>query len=116
MWVWREQLKQRDPIGAISEAVGWQLTQAGFIARDGQIIDASIVMAPVQHNRGEENAAIQLGEAPEGWNAAQRAQKDTDARWTKKLGKSTYGYFAAVLLAFAINHVVEKESLTLFLG
>lgn len=92
IWVWRERLKKQDLIGDISEAVGLQLAQAGFIARGGQIIDASIVTAPVQHNRSEENEAIKRREAPEGWNAAKRAQKDTDARWTKKHGKSYYGY------------------------
>jgi len=35
-----------------------QLAKAGFIARGGQIIDASIVSGPVQHNRSEESDAI----------------------------------------------------------
>lgn len=92
IWVWRERLKKQDLIGDISEAVGHQLAQAGFIARGGQIIDASIVSVPVQHNRGEENDAIKQGDVPEDWSAAKRAQKDEDARWTKKHGKSYYGY------------------------
>lgn len=92
IWVWRERLKQQDLIGDISEAVGQQLAQAGFIARGGQIIDASIVTAPVQHNHSAENDAIKRGEVPKDWNAAKRAQKDVEARWTKKHGKSYYGY------------------------
>jgi transposase, IS5 family len=42
----------------------------------------------------EENKAIRNGEVPEGWadKPAKRAQKDTDASWTKKHGKSHYGY------------------------
>jgi len=92
VWVWRERLKKQDLIGDISEAVGRQLAQAGFIARGGQIIDASIVTAPVQHHRSEENEAIKRGEVPADWNAAKRSQKDMDARWTKKHGKSYYGY------------------------
>ena len=92
VWVWRERLKKQDLIGDISDAVGRQLAQAGFIARGGQIIDASIVTALVQHNRSDVNEAIKRGEHPEGWNAARRAQKDVDARWTKKHGKSYFGY------------------------
>lgn len=92
VWVWRERLKKQDLIGDISEAVGRQLAKAGFIARGGQIIDASIVSVPVQHNRREENEAIKQGDVPADWNAAKRAQKDVDARWTKKHGKSYYGY------------------------
>lgn len=92
VWVWRERLKEQDLIGDISAAVGRQLAQAGYVARGGQIIDASIITAPVQHNRSAENEAIKRGEKPEGWSAAKRAQKDTQARWTKKHGKSYFGY------------------------
>jgi len=92
VWVWRERLKKQDLIGDISQAVGLQLAQAGFIARGGQIIDASLISAPVQHNRSEENAAIKAGQPPEDWSAAKRSQKDVDARWTRKYGKSYYGY------------------------
>jgi len=92
IWVWRERLKARDLIGDISAAVSGQLQRAGFLARGGQIIDASIVNAPIQRNRREENAAIKQGQVPDDWSAAKRAQKDVDARWTKKHGKSFYGY------------------------
>jgi IS5 family transposase len=92
VWVWRERLKQHDLIGDISEAVSGQLARAGFIARGGQIIDASIVSAPIQRNSREENAAIGRGETPEDWSDAKRAQKDVEARWTTKHGKHYYGY------------------------
>lgn len=56
--------------------------------------DATIVSAPRQHNSREENEAIKAGRTPEGWEAkpAKNAQKDKDARWTKKNDKSFYGY------------------------
>lgn len=92
IWVWRERLKQDDLIGDISAAISGQLQRAGFIARGGQIIDASIVNAPIQRNRSQENEAIKHGQVPKDWNASKRAQKDTDARWTKKHGKSYFGY------------------------
>ena len=58
------------------------------------MIDASIVPVPRQRNGREENAAIKAGETPESWDAkpAKLRQKDTDARWTRKHGKSHYGY------------------------
>ena len=64
------------------------------LAMGGQIIDASIVAVPKQRNSRDENAKIKEGETPQGWedNPARRCQKDTDARWTKKHGKSHYGY------------------------
>lgn len=70
------------------------LARQGYIARGGQILDASIVPVPRNHNTREENATIKKGEVPEDWEnkPAKRCQKDLDARWTKKQGKSHYGY------------------------
>jgi transposase, IS5 family len=47
-----------------------------------------------KRNSSEENEAIKAGKTPEGWEQkpAKNAQKDKDARWTKKHGKSYYGY------------------------
>jgi IS5 family transposase len=92
IWVWRERLKTQDLIGDISATVSGQLQRAGFLARGGQIIDASIVSAPIQRNSREENAAIKQDQVPEDWSTAKQAQKDVEARWTKKHGKSFYGY------------------------
>lgn len=64
-----------------------------YIARGAQILDASIVPVPRNHNTREENKAIKSGEVPEDWadKPAKRLQRDVDARWTKKHGKSLYG-------------------------
>ena len=47
-----------------------------------------------QRNRRDDNAKIKAGAVAEDWTSqpAKRGQKDTDARWTKKHGKSHYGY------------------------
>ena len=60
----------------------------------GQIIDASIVAAPKQRNSREHNEAIKRGQTPESFtaNLAKLRQKDRDARWTKKHGRSYFGY------------------------
>jgi len=50
------------------------------------------VPTPRQRNSREENAQIKGGETPEDWREAKRSQKDVEARWTKKHGKSHYGY------------------------
>lgn len=92
VWVWRERLKKNDLMGDISAAVSGQLERAGFVARGGQIIDASIVSAPIQRNTREENAAIKEGKVPADWTAAKRSQKDVQAHWTRKNNKYYYGY------------------------
>jgi IS5 family transposase len=67
-------------------------SRRGFIARGGQIIDATLVPAPKQHNSRGEKALIEQGAMPAGWKPAKRRQKDLDATWTKKHGKSHFGY------------------------
>ena len=68
------------------------LAAEGLQARSGQIIDATIVRAPIGRNSHEENRRIKDGEVPEAWNAAKREQKDVEARWSTKHGKRSYGY------------------------
>jgi IS5 family transposase len=94
VWLYREQLSQAGMITTVFENFDSYLKDRGYLAMGGQIIDASIVSVPTQHNKRDENAKIKVGETPEGWvdKPAKFRQKDTDARWTKKHGKSHYGY------------------------
>jgi len=94
VWLFREALAQAGRIEKLFALFGQHLQAKGYIARGGQIIDASIIAAPRQRNTREENEAIKQGKMPEGWEEkpAKNAQKDKDARWTKKHGKSFYGY------------------------
>jgi transposase, IS5 family len=78
------------------------LTKSGYLAplggaslacramMGGQIVDATIVSAPRQHNTDEERRAIRAGEIPQEWQnkPAKLAQKDRDARWTVKYSKA----------------------------
>jgi transposase, IS5 family len=69
-----------------------QLLAHGYLARSGQIIDASLVQAPVQRNKREEAETVKESTMPITWKAHKRAQKDFDAKWTKKHGKNHFGY------------------------
>ena len=71
---------------------GDYLAAEGCQAKQGQIVDASIVPVPIQRNNREENRRIKGGEVPPEWSEAKGEQKDVDARWTKKRGKSFFGY------------------------
>ncbi len=94
VWLYLDQLAQAGVIEALFEDFDGYLEKQGYLAMGGQIIDASIVAVPKQRNNHDENAKIKDGETPEDWanKPAKRSQKDTDARWTKKHGKSHYGY------------------------
>ena len=94
LWAYRQVLTEQGLLEGLFERFNAYLSERGYQAKAGQIIDASIVPVPRQRNTREENAAIKGGELPEDWedNPAMRRQKDTDARWTKKHGKSYFGY------------------------
>ncbi len=94
VWLFREALVEAKLIDTLFERFGQHLAAKGYIARGGQMIDATIVSAPKQCNTREENDTVKNGQTPEGWEKkpAKNRQKDKDARWTKKHGKSFYGY------------------------
>ena len=81
-----------DGATAIFQGVDLQLQRHGYIARGGQAIDATLVLAPIQHLSKEDKAQLEQGQVPEDWSAAKRRQKDLDATHTKKHGKRHHGY------------------------
>src|SRR5260221_2172428 len=64
IWLFREALAQVGLIDKLFERFGQHLEAEGYIARGGQIIDATIVSVPKQRNRKEENEAIKAREDP----------------------------------------------------
>ncbi len=94
LWLFRETLAKTGLIERLFEQFGRHLEAKGYIARAGQMVDATIVAVPKQRNTREENEAVKAGQTPEGWEQqpAKNRQKDKDARWTKKHGKSFFGY------------------------
>lgn len=94
VWLYRDALAQAGKVEALFQLFDGHLNRQGYIARGGQILDTSIVPVSRNHNTRDENKTIKNGEVPEDWadKPAKRSQKDVDARWTKKHGKSHYGY------------------------
>ena len=76
LWLFREKLAKAGLIETLFERFGQYLEAKGYIAR------------------GEENDAVKAGQTPEDWarKPEKNRQKDKDARWTKKHGKSFFGY------------------------
>ncbi|ULB12211.1 IS5 family transposase (plasmid) [Cereibacter azotoformans] len=94
VWLYREGLVKAGKVEEVFALFDGYLVRQGYMARGGQILDASIVPVPRNHNHREENEAIKAGEVPDGWKdkPLTRRQKDVDARWTQKNGKSHFGY------------------------
>ena len=94
LWLFREKLAKAGLIEKLFEQFGRHLEAKGYIARGGQMVDATIVPVPKQRNSREDNETVKAGRTPEEWakKPAKNRQKDRDARWTKKNNKSFFGY------------------------
>lgn len=94
VWLFRQKLTEQGLARELFEKFEGYLEEQGYQARGGQILDATLVPVPKQHNTKEENEQLKKGETPQSWEEKTHklAQKDQDARWTKKNGKSHYGY------------------------
>lgn len=94
IWLYAERLAKANGALALFESFKQQLVERGLLVKEGVMVDATIVEVPRQRNSREENAKVKQGETPTEWIDQPRklAQKDVDARWTKKNGISHYGY------------------------
>jgi IS5 family transposase len=94
LWLFREKLAKAGVIEKLFDRFDQHLAAHGYMARGGQMVDATIVPVPKQRNCRDENEAVKAGQTPAEWKKkpAKLSQKDRDARWTKKHGKSFFGY------------------------
>jgi len=92
IWLFREQMTGAGVIEKAFAKFDRFLGDHGFAARKGQIVDASIVQTPKQRNSREDNQQIKDGDVPDDWSENKKRQKDTEARWVKKNGKTFFGY------------------------
>ena len=94
LWLFREKLARAGLIEKLFDRFDQHLVAQGYMARGGQMVDATIVAVPKQRNSRDENEAVKAGQTPAEWGKkpAKLRQKDRDARWTKKHGKSFFGY------------------------
>src|SRR3954467_12795925 len=93
-WLFREKLAKAGVVEKLFERFDQHLAAQGYMARGGQMVDATIVPVPKQRNSRDENETVKAGQTPAEWERkpAKLRQKDRDARWTKKHGKSFFGY------------------------
>ena len=114
IWAFREKLVKAESGNALFDLFVKKLEEAGFITKRGSIVDATFVEVPRQRNTPEENAKIKEGKVPEEWeseeNKHKKAQKDTDARWTKKGNDTYYGYKNHVKVDADSKLIVKAET------
>jgi IS5 family transposase len=102
IWVYRERLGENGTLEKLFAQRNEKIAKAGWVTREGSLVDATFVEVPKQRNTREENATIKNGEVPAEWKETPNKlrQKDGDARWTKKNEETYYGYK---------NHVVVDQ-------
>lgn len=122
VWLFRERLKERKRVDVLFARFHEQLAAQGYVARAGQMIDATFVEVPRQRNSREENATIKAGETPAEWQEESAKpmlrQKDVDARWTKKNEEKHYGYKNHInadeahklVQSFSVTHAAVHDS------
>lgn len=93
-WLFSDELSKNAIIDKLFIKFDEYLSQRGYTAQGGTMIDASFVEVPKQRNTKEENKEIKEGNIPQSFteNVHKFAQKDTNARWTKKGDINHYGY------------------------
>lgn len=89
IWLFRELLVRAEAMEKLFARFEDAVRDKGYFAMGGQIVDATIVEAPRQHNSDGEKADLKAGKVPAEWQEkpAKLAQKDRDARWTLKRGR-----------------------------
>lgn len=94
VWNFREKLVDLDLTESLFGLFLNSLETLGLVVNEGKIVDASFVEVPKQRNNKEENKQIKSGEIPNSFkdHPHKLAQKDTDARWTKKNNTNYFGY------------------------
>ena len=94
IWLFSEKMAKSGLSEKLFQQFVDELNSKGLIFNEGQIIDASFVLAPKQHNTRDENNNINNGKGGDLWNgnSNQKRQKDIDARWTQKGGQNYFGY------------------------
>ena len=109
IWLFRENLIEHKLVDKLFDKFLSSLEKANLVGKEGRMVDASFVEVPRQRNSREENQNIKDGIVPEDWedDPNKLAQKDLDARWTKKNDQVFYGYK---------DHVKVDEKSKLIIG
>jgi transposase, IS5 family len=111
IWLFRENLIEHQLVDKLFAKFLSSLEKANLVGKEGRMVDASFVEAPRQRNTREENQKIKDGIVPKEWeaNPNKLAQKDLDARWTKKNDQVFYGYKDHVKVDVASKLILGYE-------
>jgi transposase len=87
IWLFREQLVRAGAFERLFARFDAALSERGYLAKGGQIVDATIVEARRPRLTQAEKDVVKGGGVPEDWKPARTRQIDREGRWTLKRGK-----------------------------
>lgn len=96
IWNFRNALAEQQMGERLFKLFEQELERANMISHKGSIVDATFAEVPKQHNSPDEKKDLKEGKIPEEWekpeNKHKAAQKDTEAKYTRKRDEYHYGY------------------------
>ena len=94
VWLFREKMTTSGMFEIVFALFNKHMEAKGLMMNEGKMIDASFTVAPRQRDTREENKKIKQGQGDELWGDKpnKKRHKDIDARWSKKNGRTDYGY------------------------
>lgn len=100
-----------DGVTVLFQAGDGQLLRRGYMARCGQIIDATLVPAPIQHFTKADKEQLGQGDIPSDWTEAKRRQNDLGASaHTNRHGKGYHGYKLSI--SVDVRHKFIRKIIT----
>lgn len=110
LWKYRNHFESIGLIKTMSESCMKAAAASAIVKNDpDRAIDSSFSEPRIQRNTAAENKAIKARNGATLWTnqPAKRRQKDIDARWTKKGGKSYFGYKMHTKIAVASKLILQ---------
>ena len=126
IWAYKERLKETNVDIELFDLFTAEMERLQIITKTGSIVDATFVEAPKQRNKRNENETIKKGGIPEEWQSEEQknklSQKDVDARWMTKNGKTYFGYKdhikidkeSKMITAFSVSSASDHDSKYLY--
>jgi transposase, IS5 family len=87
IWLFREQLTRAGALPRLFTRFDRLLSECGYLAMGGQIIDATVIEARRPRLTKNEKQVVRDGGIPEGWSRPRAQQIDCEGRWTIKRGR-----------------------------
>ncbi len=74
-WLFKQALRKHQLIEELFEQFESYLQEVGYQAKGGQIVDATMIPVPIQHNSREENEEVKQGKIPEDWHSKKMSRR-----------------------------------------